>query len=62
MKTTQPIRIQIKEVAETLGWKYSDARAVKQRQSPKERYKTYNACEKKLIQAKQKLMQEFQTN
>lgn len=59
MKT---IRITIREVANTLGWNYEDARAVKLRQSPKERYKTYTACEQKLIQAKQKLMQEFQTN
>lgn len=61
MKTTHPIKITIQEVANTLGWNYEDARAVRNRKSPQKRYKTYIACEQKLIQAKKKLMQEFQT-
>ncbi len=59
METTQEIKVTIQEVAKTLRWKYEDARAVKRRKSPKERFRIYSSCEEKLIEARRVIMEEF---
>lgn len=62
MKTAEKkvTKVTIREVAETLGWHYEDARAVAKRKRPADRYQTYCECEQKLMQAKQQLQEQFQ--
>ena len=53
--TNEKIKIKVSEVAAVLGWSYTTAKSIKDRKSPKDRYETYMACEKKLIEAKEQI-------
>ena len=53
------IEIKVSEVAKTLNWKYTTAKSIKDRMSPKAKYQTYLDCEKKLIEAKRKINNEL---
>lgn len=55
----EKIKIKVSEVASILGWTYSTASSIKDRQSPKEKYQTYLDCEKKLIEAKKQINTEL---
>ena len=60
MKTdNEKIEIKVSEVAETLNWKYTTAKSIKDRMSPKSKYQTYLDCEKKLIEAKKQINNEL---
>lgn len=55
----EKIKIKVSEVAAILGWEYTTANSIKNRKSPKSKYQTYLDCEKKLIEAKQKINNEL---
>ncbi|WP_312395645.1 hypothetical protein [Chryseobacterium sp.] len=51
----EKIKIKVSEVAAVLGWSYTTAKSIKDRQSPKDRYQVYLECEQKLIDAKEQI-------
>lgn len=53
--TNGKIKIKVSEVAALLGWPYTTAKSIKDRQSPKDKYETYLEYEKKLIEAKESI-------
>lgn len=55
--TNGKIKIKVSEVAALLGWSYTTAKSIKDRKSPKDKYKTYLDCEAKLIKAKQEIIE-----
>ena len=56
------IKIRVSEVALTLRWAYTTAKSIKERKRPKDKYQTYLECEKKLIEAKEKINNELTQN
>jgi hypothetical protein len=53
------IKIPVSEVAKVLGWHYQTTASIKNRKSPRSKYQTYLDCEKKLIEAKEKINKEL---
>lgn len=58
----EKIKIKVSEVASVLGWKYSTAASIVERKSPKLKYQTYLDCEKKLIEAKEQVINKISKN
>ena len=56
------IKVSISEIARTLGWTYTTANSIRERKSPKDRYKKYLECEQKLKAAKIKVAEELNKN
>ena len=56
------IKVQVSEVARILNWHVGDTYSVVKRKSPKDRYKKYLECEKKLKEAKIKVAEELNKN
>lgn len=57
--SNEKIEIKVSEVAAVLGWKYTTAKSIKDRMSPKSKFQTYLDCEKKLREAKEKINNEL---
>ena len=57
--SNEKIEIKVSEVASVLGWKYTTAKSIKDRMSPKNKFQTYLDCEKKLREAKEKINNEL---